>query len=42
MIKEKSVDWPGVSVEIEPVRDYPTGELTAAVVGFLGPISSVS
>jgi penicillin-binding protein 2 len=38
VIKEKSVDWPGVSVEIEPVRDYPTGSLTAAVVGFLGPI----
>src|SRR5512139_4118699 len=42
VIKEKSVDWPGVSVEIEPVRDYPTGELTAAVVGFLGPIPAVS
>ena len=38
VIKEKSVDWPGVSVEIEPIRDYPTGSLTAAVVGFLGPI----
>jgi penicillin-binding protein 2 len=42
VIKEKSVDWPGVTVEIEPVRDYPTGELTAAVVGFLGPIPAVS
>ena len=38
VIREKSVDWPGVSVEIEPIRDYPTGSLTAAVVGFLGPI----
>lgn len=38
VIGEKSVDWPGVSVEIEPIRDYPTGSLTAAVVGFLGPI----
>lgn len=38
VIKEKSVDWPGVSVEIEPIREYPTGSLTAAVVGFLGPI----
>ena len=38
VLREKSVDWPGVSVEIEPVRDYPTGSLTAAVVGFLGPI----
>jgi penicillin-binding protein 2 len=40
VIEEKSVDWPGVSVEIEPIRDYPTGELTADVVGFLGPISA--
>lgn len=38
--RERSVDWPGVSLEIEPVRDYPTGSLTANVVGFLGPISA--
>ncbi len=37
-IREKAVDWPGVSVEIDPIRDYPTGSLTANVVGFLGPI----
>jgi len=37
-IREKAMDLPGVSIEIEPVRDYPTGSLTAAVVGFLGPI----
>ncbi len=38
VIREKSVDWPGVRVEIEPIRDYPTGSLTANIVGFLGPI----
>ncbi|HEY5728643.1 MAG TPA: hypothetical protein VIS72_01235, partial [Anaerolineales bacterium] len=38
VIGEKSVDWPGVSVEIEPIRDYPTGSLTSNVIGFLGPI----
>lgn len=38
VIREKSVDWPGVTVEIEPIRDYPTGSLTASVIGFLGPI----
>ncbi len=42
IIQEKSVDWPGVKVEIEPVRDYPTGSLTASIVGFLGPISQVT
>src|SRR5512138_289896 len=40
VIGEKAVDWPGVSVEIEPVRDYPTGALTADIIGFLGPISA--
>jgi len=38
VIRERAVDWPGVSVEIEPVREYPTGSLTANIVGFLGPI----
>ncbi|RPI92364.1 MAG: hypothetical protein EHM40_13260 [Chloroflexi bacterium] len=38
VVRERSVDWPGVSVEAEPVRDYPTGSLTAAIIGFLGPI----
>src|SRR5215216_6403845 len=41
VIGEKAVDWPGVRVDIEPIRDYPTGSLTANVVGFLGPISAV-
>jgi penicillin-binding protein 2 len=38
IIRERSVDWPGVTVEIEPVRDYPTGSQTANIIGFLGPI----
>jgi penicillin-binding protein 2 len=38
VIREKAVDWPGVLVEAEPIRDYPTGSLTADIVGFLGPI----
>ncbi|MEJ2484832.1 MAG: penicillin-binding transpeptidase domain-containing protein [Anaerolineales bacterium] len=37
-IMEKSVDWPGVSIQVEPVRDYPTGELTSTFIGYLGPI----
>lgn len=40
VIKEKAVDLPGVDIEIESVRDYPTGSLTADVIGFLGPISA--
>ena len=38
IIQEKSNDWPGVSIEIVPIRDYPTGILTASIIGFLGPI----
>lgn len=37
-VREKSVDWPGVSVEIDPVRDYPSSSLTSDLIGFLGPI----
>ncbi|MEJ2599601.1 MAG: penicillin-binding transpeptidase domain-containing protein [Anaerolineales bacterium] len=38
IVQEKAVDWPGISIEIQPIRDYPTGELTASIIGFLGPI----
>jgi penicillin-binding protein 2 len=37
-ILERAVDWPGVSIQVEPVRDYPTGSLTSTFIGFLGPI----
>jgi penicillin-binding protein 2 len=40
VIRERSVDWPGVTMEVEPIREYPTGSLTANVIGFLGPISA--
>ena len=38
VVQEHSSDWPGVKVEIEPIRDYPTSSLTSDLVGFLGPI----
>ncbi len=41
IINEKSSDFPGVGIEIEPIRDYPTGELTSTVIGFLGPIPAI-
>ena len=41
IIQEKTMDWPGITLEIETVRDYPTGSLTANLIGFLGPISSI-
>jgi penicillin-binding protein 2 len=38
VIMEKAVDWPGIGIEIQPLREYPTGSVTAALVGFLGPV----
>lgn len=41
IIREKSVDLPGVGIEAEAVRDYPTGSLTAEIIGFLGPVPAI-
>jgi penicillin-binding protein 2 len=41
-IREKANDWPGVGVSIEEVRQYPTGNMTSEVIGFLGPITAES
>jgi len=38
LLRERAADMPGVNIEVEPVRDYPTGELTAELIGFLGPV----
>ena len=38
ILRERQMDLPGVTVEAVPVRDYTTGDLTAAVIGYLGPI----
>ncbi|NPA31799.1 MAG: penicillin-binding protein 2 [Chloroflexi bacterium] len=38
VVEEKAAQWPGIGVEVVPVRDYPTGRTTAAIVGFLGPV----
>jgi penicillin-binding protein 2 len=38
IVQEKSADWPGVGIEIQPIRDYPSNSLTANLIGFLGPI----
>jgi penicillin-binding protein 2 len=37
-IQENEANWPGAGIEVVPVRDYPTGSLTASIIGFLGPI----
>jgi penicillin-binding protein 2 len=40
-IQENASKWPGVGVDVVPVRDYPTGSLTASIIGFLGPIPAI-
>lgn len=37
-IRERAADLRGVTIEVEAVRDYPTGAITAEIIGFLGPI----
>jgi len=38
IVMQQAVDMPGVSVAATPARDYRTGDLTSAVIGYLGPI----
>jgi penicillin-binding protein 2 len=40
-VQERTMDWPGVAVEISPIRDYPTGALTANLIGYEGPIPAL-
>jgi len=37
-LEEEHLDWPGVLVEVEPVREYLHGSLLSHVLGYLGPI----
>jgi penicillin-binding protein 2 len=38
VLRQRQIDMPGVAVEAVPVRDYRTGDLTSAVIGYLGPV----
>ena len=38
VLREQQADLPGVSIEAAPVRNYSTGALTSAILGYLGPI----
>lgn len=40
IIEQESVFLPGVRVIPEPIRRYPSGELTAHIIGFMGPLPS--
>jgi penicillin-binding protein 2 len=38
LIQEQAFTMPGVGVQVSPARDYPTGALTAHIIGYMGPI----
>ncbi|MDO9122177.1 MAG: hypothetical protein Q7U31_10350, partial [Anaerolineaceae bacterium] len=39
-IRQKESEWQGVGVAVQQVRQYPTGNMTSEVIGFLGPITA--
>ncbi|MBZ0289000.1 MAG: hypothetical protein K8I30_15385, partial [Anaerolineae bacterium] len=39
-IKEESITLPGVEIQAISVREYPTGALTAHLIGYMAPISA--
>ncbi len=41
ILSERNLDYPGVHVRVRAVRDYPTGALTAPIIGYMGAIPSV-
>ena len=38
VIEEEHLDLPGVLIEVDPIRQYPTGALTSHIIGYVGPI----
>jgi penicillin-binding protein 2 len=38
IVREELSQMPGVDVQVEPLRQYPTGSLTAALIGYMAPI----
>lgn len=38
-ISEESYSLPGVAIDVQKVREYPTGALTSQIVGYMGRIS---
>ncbi len=37
-LEEKHLDFPGVQVGLQPVREYPSGELLSHILGYVGAI----
>lgn len=41
VLEEEHLDWPGVLVQVEPMREYLYGSLVAHILGYTGPIPEV-
>tara|TARA_B100000959_G_scaffold286374_1_gene364742 strand:- start:2412 stop:4400 length:1989 start_codon:yes stop_codon:yes gene_type:complete len=41
-LSEELRNLPGVGIQITPMRDYPTGALTAHIIGYMGPITEAA
>jgi penicillin-binding protein 2 len=42
LIAEDAINLPGVVLQLDPIRDYPTGSLTAHLIGYMGHIPEKS
>ena len=40
IIEEEHLDLPGVLIEIDPIRQYPSGALTSHIIGYVGAVPS--
>jgi penicillin-binding protein 2 len=38
ILEEEHLDWPGVLVQVKPVREYLQGSLISHIMGYVGPI----
>jgi penicillin-binding protein 2 len=39
VLEERHLDFPGVSITVEPVREYPLGTVASHIIGYIGKIS---
>lgn len=42
IIQERKIDFPGVSIIVEPIRDYPFNDSAAHILGYMGKIATTS
>lgn len=38
-LEERHIDFPGVSIVVKPIREYPGGTLAAHIIGYMGKIN---